>query len=143
MELTGFSPDIGFIHIDLRQLITTRIIYQEKRRRVQETTSRCLKREKRLLEKYSHRERDKCRDIERKIAVQLTKAFPNTIHGFEKLNKENMIRKRISRVSWRNIVRELKQRAIIKEVNPKDTSKTCSRCGYKVKKRGYNLNIFF
>ena len=37
------------------------------------------------------------------------------------------LRKRIARVSWRNIVREIGQRAIIKEVDPKDTSKTCSR----------------
>ena len=42
-------------------------------------------------------------------------------------------RKRIARVSWRNIVRETGQRVIIKEVNPKDTSKTCSRCRFKVK----------
>ena len=72
------------------------------------------------------------------------------MHGFERLNKENMIRKnrkrskklrkRIARVSWRNIVREIKQRAIVKEVDPKDTSKTCSRCGFKVKDlRGRNF----
>jgi len=48
--------------------------------------------------------------------------FPNAMHGFEKLNKENMIRKngknskklrkRIARVSWGNIVREVGQRAV-------------------------------
>jgi len=143
LELTGFSPKIGFIHVDLRPLITARIVYQEKRSKVQEIASKKLRRGKKLLEKYSHRERNKCRDIERKIAVQLTRLFPNTMHGFERLNKENMIRKdknkykklrkRIARVSWRNIVREIEQRAIVKEVNPKDTSKTCSRCGFKVK----------
>ncbi|RLI25723.1 hypothetical protein DRO58_06110 [Candidatus Bathyarchaeota archaeon] len=31
------------------------------------------------------------------------------------------------------MVREIGQRAIIEEVNPRDTSKTCSRCGFKVK----------
>ena len=74
--------------------------------------------------------------MERKIAIQLTRLFSNFIHGFERLNKENMIRrdrnsskklrKRIARVSWRNIIREIGQRAIVKEVNPKDTSKSCS-----------------
>ena len=143
LELTGFSPKIGFIHVDLRPLITTRIIYQEKRGKVQKIASKRLKRGGELLEKYSHRERNRCRDIERKIAIQLTRLFPDTIHGFERLNKENMIRrdrhkskklrKRIARVSWRNMVREIGQRAIIEEVNPRDTSKTCSRCGFKVK----------
>ena len=150
LELTGFSPKIGFIHVDLRPLITARIVYQEKRSKAQEIASKKLRRGKKLLEKYSHREKNKCRDIERKIAVQLTRLFPNTMHGFERLNKENMIRKnrkrskklrkRIARVSWRNIVREIKQRAIVKEVDPKDTSKTCSRCGFKVKDlRGRNF----
>ncbi len=143
LELTGFSPKIGFIHVDLRPLISARIVYQEKRRKAQEIDSKKLKSGKKLLEKYSHRERNKCRDIERKITIQLTRLFPNTMHGFERLNKENMIRrdknkykklrKRAARVSWRNIVREIKQRAIVKEVNPKDTTKTCSRCGFKVK----------
>lgn len=143
LELTGFSPKIGFIHVDLRPLITTRIIYQEKRSKAQEIASKRLKKGRELLEKYSHRERNKCRDVERKIAVQLIRLFSNTVHGLERLNKENMIRKsgknskklrkRIARVSWRNIVREIGERAIIKEVDPKDTSKTCSRCGFKVK----------
>jgi len=143
LELTGFSPNIGFIHVDLRPLITTRIIYQRKRSKAQEVASRKLKRGRKLLEKYSHKERFKCRDIERKIAVQLVRAFPNVMHGFERLNKKNMIRKRnnrskrlrkrISRVSWGNIVREIEHRAVVKKVNPKDTTKTCSRCGFKVK----------
>ena len=142
LELTGFSSKIGFIHVDLRPLITARIVYQKKRSKAQEITSKKLRRGKKILEKYSHRERNKCRDIERKIAIQLTRLFPNTMHGFERLSKENMIRrdknknkklrKRVARVSWGNIVREIKQRAIVKEVNPKDTSKTCSRCGFKV-----------
>ncbi len=143
LELTGFSPRIGFIHVDLRPLITARIVYQGKRSKAQKVASKRLKRGRELLEKYTHRERNKCRDIERKIAAQLVRLFPNTVHGFERLSKESMIRrdrnrskklrKRIARVSWRNIVREIGQRAIVKEVNPKDTSKTCSRCGFKVK----------
>ncbi|RLG81853.1 MAG: hypothetical protein DRO09_01600 [Thermoprotei archaeon] len=143
LELTGFFPKVGFIHVDLRLLISARIVYREERSKAQKIASKRLKRGRELLKKYSHRESNKCRDIERKIATQLTRLFPNTMYGFEELNKENMIRrdknrskklrKRIARVSWRNIVREIKQRTIVKEVNPKDTSKTCSRCGFKVK----------
>ena len=57
------------------------------------------------------------------------------MHGFERLNKENVIRrdrsskrlrKGIARVSWRNIAREIGERAVIEEVDPKDTSKSSS-----------------
>jgi len=44
LELTGFSPKIGFIHVDLKPLITTRITYQEKRSRVQKIASKRLRR---------------------------------------------------------------------------------------------------
>ena len=139
-ELTvdGFSPELGFIHIDLKPLISTRITYQKKREKLQRYRKR--KRGRRKWAKYSHRERNKCRDIERKLAAQLITLFPNTMHGFEELDKEEILknnnknlRKRIARVSWRNLVGEIKQRAVVEEVNPKDTSKTCSRCGFVVK----------
>ena len=107
LEITGFSPDIGFVHVDLRPLVSARITYQGKRSKAQELASK--KPGRGLLEKYSHRERNECRDIERKIAVQLLRLFPNAVHGFERLNKEAMIsrkknrykllRKRIARVS--------------------------------------------
>ncbi|MBC7113929.1 MAG: IS200/IS605 family element transposase accessory protein TnpB [Candidatus Methanomethyliales bacterium] len=143
LELTGFSPKVGFIHVDLRPLITTRIICQGRRSKAQEIASKKLRIGRKLLEKYSGKERNKCSDVERKIAVQIVRAFPSAMHVFERLNKEDMIskgrngskwlRKRIARISWMNIIREVKRRAIVKEVNPKDTSKTCSRCGCKVK----------
>jgi len=31
LEITGFSPDIGFVHVDLRPLVSARITYQGKR----------------------------------------------------------------------------------------------------------------
>jgi len=138
-ELTvdGFSPESGFIHIDLKPLITVRITYHEKRRRLQRHKER---KGKKKWEKYSHKEKNKCRDIERKVAAQLTGLFPNTVHGFEKLDKERILRcsrknlrKRIAKVSWRNLVREIKQRAVVEEVDPRGTSKTCSRCGFVAK----------
>ena len=138
LSIDGFSPELGFIHVDLKPLITVRITYHEKRRRLQRHRER--KKGKRKWEKYSNRERNKCRDIERKLAAQLVTLFPNAIHGFEELDKERMlrrssknIRKRIARVSWRNIVGEIEQRAVVKEIDPRNTSKTCSRCGFVAK----------
>lgn len=138
LSIDGFSPELGFMHIDLKPLITARITYHEKRRRLQR--HRGKKKGKRKWEKYSRRERNKCRDIERKLAAQLVTLFPNTLHGFEELDKERMlkrsrknIRKRIARASWRNFLREIKQRAVVEEVDPRNTSKTCSRCGFVAK----------
>lgn len=137
LTIDGFLPEIGFIHVDLRPLITTRISYYRKRRAIQRHIKK--RRGRRKWEKYSHRERNRCRDIERKLAVQVVSLFPNALHGFEKLDKEGMLRrgrknlrKRIARVSWRNIVKEIKQRAPVDEVDPKDTTKACSRCGFVV-----------
>ena len=140
LTIDGFSPSIGFIHVDLKPLISTRIKEEKKLRKIRSIASKRLKSGKRMVSEYSRRWRNRCRDLERKLAVQLSNLFPSMVFGFEKLNKESMFknkskkfRKRIARVSWRNIVKELKQRVIVREVNPRDTSKTCSRCRFKVK----------
>ncbi len=143
LTINGFSPQLGFIHVDLKPLITKRIIYQEKKSRIQSLMHKKTKKGRKLWRKYRRKERNVCRDIERKIAVEIMKAFPNALHIFEDLNKEKMIssntnkskklRKRIARVSWINIVKDIEQRAIVEKVDPYLTSKTCSRCGFVVK----------
>jgi len=143
LEITGFSPQIGFIHVDLKPLMTKRIIYQKKRSKIQSLMRKKTKKGKKLWDKYKEKEKNVCRDIERKITVEIVRTFPNTLHVFEKLDKEMMIRrnnnkskdlrKRIVRVSWRNIMKEIENRVIVKYVDPYLTSKTCSRCGFVVK----------
>ena len=140
LTIDGFSPSIGFIKVDLKPLISMRIKEEEKLRKIRSIASKRLKNGKKMVKEYSRKWRNRCRDFERKLTVQLSNLFPGRVFGFEKLNKESMfknkskkLRKRIARVSWRNIVRELKQRVIVREVDPRDTSKTCSRCGFKVK----------
>ncbi len=81
--------------------------------------------------------------IERKIAVEIEKTLSNAMHIFEDLDKESMIskknnksknlRKRLARVSWKNVMKEVEQRAVVEKVNPYLTSKICSRCGFVVK----------
>ena len=143
LTIDGFSPQIGFIHVDLRPLITKRIIYQKKRSKIYSLMRKKTKEGRKLWKKYRRKERNVCRDIERKIAVEIVRTFPNTLHVFEELDKEKMIRKnnnksknlrkRIARVSWINIMKEIENRAIVKYVDPYLTSKTCSRCGFVVK----------
>ena len=143
LTIDGFSPQIGFIHVNLRPLITKRIIYQKKRSKIYSLMRKKTKKGRKLWKKYRRKERNVCRDIERKIAVEIVRTFPNTLHVFEELDKEKMIRKnnnksknlrkRIARVSWINIMKEIENRAIVKYVDPYLTSKTCSRCGFVVK----------
>jgi len=143
LTIDGFSPYIGFIHIDLRPLITKRIIYQEKRSKVQALSNKKTKKAKVLWKKYRTKEKNSCKDVERKIATEITKTFPNALHVFEDLDKEEIItknnnkskklRKRIARVSWINVIKEVEQRSVVVKVDPYLTSKTCSRCGFVVK----------
>ncbi len=143
LTIDGFSSQIGFIHVDLKPLITKRIEYREKRARIQSLQKKKTKKGKELWKKYSRKERNVCRDIERKIAIEIVRTFPNAVHVFEELSKESMInkknnksknlRKRIARISWKNVIKEVEQRAVVEKVDPYLTSKTCSRCGFVVK----------
>ncbi len=47
--------------------------------------------------------------------------------------KSKNLRKRIARVSWINIMKEVERRGVVKKVDPYLTSKTFSRCGFIVK----------
>ena len=143
LTIDGFYPQFGFVHVDLKPLITKRIIYREKRAKIQSLQKKKTKKGKELWRKYSRKEKNVCRYIERKIAIEIVKTFPNALHIFEDLDKESMIskknnksknlRKRIARVSWKNVMKEVEQRAVVEKVDPYLTSKTCSRCGYVVK----------
>jgi len=142
LTIDGFSPQLGFVHVSLKPLVTKRIIYQRKRASIQSLSKKKTKRGKKLWEKYRQREKNNCKDIERKLAIEVVRMFPNTLHVFEDLNKEGMIRrknnsknlrKRIARVSWINIMKEVERRGVVKKVDPYLTSKTFSRCGFIVK----------
>jgi len=82
LSLDGFSPRIGFIRVDLKPLQSMKIVYERKKRVAQ---SKDLKD---VYEKYVARERNRERDFINKLASGLTRLFPNTIHVFEDLDKE-------------------------------------------------------
>jgi len=67
---------------------------------------------KSIYEKYVARERNRERDFVNKLASGLTRLFPNTIHVFEDLEKEDLVvekktsrnrRKRNARTPWKII----------------------------------------
>jgi putative transposase len=136
LSLDGFSPRIGFIRVDLKPLQSMKITYERKKRVAQ---SKDLKD---IYEKYVTRERNRERDFVNKLASGLTRLFPNTIHVFEDLEKEELVskrktsksrRKRNARTPWKIIHKKISEKAIIAKVPPKDTSRTCPRCGCIVK----------
>jgi len=69
-------------------------------------------------------------DFLNKLAVQLSREFPNTVFVFEDLNKSKMFNnsknfnRKLSRSVWGKIIQKL-YRVKIKLVNPAYTSSTC------------------
>jgi putative transposase len=136
LSLDGFSPRIGFIRVDLKPLQSMKITYERKKRIAQ---SKGLKN---IYGKYVARERNRERDFVNKLASGLTRLFPNTIHVFEDLEKEELVsrrktlksrRKRNARTPWINIQKKISEKAVVVKVSSKNTSRTCPRCGYVVK----------
>jgi putative transposase len=77
-----------------------------------------------------------------KLASQLIRTFPNTLHVFEDLDKDDMIdkgrveknrRKRNAKTPWKTIHRRIGEKALTAKVPARNTSKTCSRCRFKVR----------
>jgi len=138
LSLDGFSPRAGFIRVDLKPLQSMKITYERKKRVAQ---SKGLKS---IYEKYVARERNRERDFVNKLASGLTRLFPNTIHVFEDLEKEELVsrrktpksrRKRNARTPWKIIHKKISEKAVVVKVSPRNTSRTCPRCGYVVKTR--------
>jgi putative transposase len=138
LSLDGFSPRIGFIRVDLKPLQSMKITYERKKRMAQ---SKGLKD---IYEKYVVRERNRERDFIDKLANGLTRLFPNTIHVFENLEKDDLIskkrvrkirRKRNARTPWKLFQKKISEKAIIVKVSSKNTSCTCPRCRYIMKTR--------
>ena len=95
-------------------------------------------------ERYVKRERNRERDFVNKLAEGLATLFPSVVHVFEDLEKEYLIskskapksrRKRNARTPWKLIQRKLSEKAPVVKVSPKNTSRTCPRCGFVAKTR--------
>jgi putative transposase len=103
-----------------------------------------------LYEKYVRRERNREKDFVNKLSAGLRMLFPNTIHVFEDLDKEDLVsrkraknrRKRNARTPWRRIHRRMSEVALTASVDPSNTSRECPRCGYVVEDpRGADLRM--
>ena len=131
LSLDGYEPSIGFIHVDLKPLQSIKIVYERKKAIAQ----RRGKRE--LYEKYVRRERNREKDFINKPSAGLRMLFPNTVHVFEDLDKEDLVsrkkrRKRNARTPWRRIHRRMSEVTLTAYVDPRNTSRECPRCEYVV-----------
>ncbi|MBS7288783.1 MAG: hypothetical protein KIH01_08620 [Candidatus Freyarchaeota archaeon] len=91
-SLDGFNPEIGWVRVDLRRLFHIHRVYELKRQRLQSKASRKPSL-RRVLEKYSNRERNRVRDFIHKVTTMISKTFKDYVHGFEDLKKEKMFNK--------------------------------------------------
>jgi len=137
-----------FITFSIKELYSLKFGMELKRSKIQSFASKHGKKGKVLMEKYSHRERNRVLDYVHKFVNKLLEMYLVTMFAVEKLNKQSMyqdaddkLSKRISRTMWRTIHRVLKYKAplygsFVKEVNPHLTSKSCPRCGWVSRKVG-------
>ena len=133
LSLDGFSPSIGFVKVDLKPLQSMKTVYGKKKATAQSENKR------EIYKKYVKRERDRERDFINKLVKGLITSFPNAVHVFEDLEKEDLVskkktskprRKRNAGTPWKLIQRKLSEKTIIVRVSPKNTSRTCPRCGF-------------
>lgn len=139
LSMDGFC-DKGWIRIDLKPLYTMHIAYENKRRKLQRLSKEKPKTARRLLEKYSKRHKNRVKDFLHKLTTELAREFRGYEHGFENLEKQGMFNNKrvhnrvISRQNWRQIVTLMSYKARVKLLDPRNSTKTCPRCGGRMKR---------
>jgi len=88
LSLDGYSPETGWIRIDTKKLASVHISSFEKRRSVQRKASRS-KKAKRVLSKYSNRERNRARKHQLEIA-RVIQSVAGVV-GLEELKKQGHV----------------------------------------------------
>ena len=127
--------------MDLKPLYTLHITYENKRRIIQSLSKTKPKTAKRLMQKYSQRYRNRAKDFLHKLTTKLAKEFEDYEHGFENLNKQGMFNKKkvhnrvISKQNWKQIIALMSYKTKVRLLNPRNSTKTCPRCGGKMMHR--------
>jgi len=133
-SLDGFSPNTGWIRIDLTKLFHIHRVYETKRARLQQKASKKPSL-RRVLAKYSKREGNRAKDYIHKLTTFIARGFKGYIHGFEDLRKDRMLNgskkhnRNISKSNWKMIIALLSYKSKVVLLNPKNTTRRCSRCG--------------
>jgi len=142
MSLDIYHPEKGWIKVDLSELHRIAETYDRIIDGLKSLQRKAPKRISRLLKKYYSRRKNRIEDFLNKLAVQLSREFPDAVFIFEDLNKFKMFEngsrvfnRKLSRSTWNKIVQKLSYRVPVEFVNPAHTSSTCPRCGSRLKSR--------
>jgi len=142
MSLDVYHPERGWIKVDLNELHRIVETYDRIIDGLKSVQRKALKRISRLLQKYYSRRRHRIEDFLNKLAVQLSREFPDAVFVFEDLDKSRMFNgngrrfdRKLSRSMWSKIVQKLSYRVPIEFANPARTSSTCPRCGSRLESR--------
>ncbi|MEM0192172.1 MAG: zinc ribbon domain-containing protein [Candidatus Korarchaeum sp.] len=93
---------------------------------------------KRILAKYSSRERNRAKDFVRKLTTSLSREYKGYIDGFESLRREGMFKRgknarkhnrEVAKSDWKIIQSFMAYKSRVVFLNPKNSSRRCSRCG--------------
>jgi len=140
LSIDGFC-DKGWIRVDLKQLYTLHITYENKRRKIQRLSKTKPKTAKRLMQKYSQRYRNRVKDFLHKLTTMIAKEFKDYEHGFENLEKQGMFgrckihNRVVSKQNWKQTIALMSYKTNVRLLNPRNSTKTCPRCGGKMKHR--------
>jgi putative transposase len=133
-SLDGFSPNTGWIRIDLTKLFHIHRVYELRRERLQQEASKKPSL-RRVLAKYSKREKSRAKDYIHKLTTSLARRFKGYIHGFEYLEKKRMLNgsnehnRNTSKSGWKTIITLMSSKSKVVLLNPKNSTRRCSRCG--------------
>jgi putative transposase len=133
-SLDGFSPNTGWIRIDLTKLFHIHRVYEIKRKKLQQKASKKPSL-RRALVKYSKREKNRAKDFIHKLTTFMTRKFKDYTHGFEDLRKEGMLNgskehnRNISKINWKTIITLISYKSRVVLLNPRESTRRCSRCG--------------
>ena len=132
--MDGFS-DRGKEKLSLRKLHHIHEVYHELRRKMQALSKKKPKYAKKRLKRINERERNRARDFVNKLTTKIARKYPNHIHVLESLDKEGMFNwdrghnRWVGLQNWRAIARALSYKVTVREVDPRGTTRRCSRCG--------------
>jgi len=162
------TKDMEYRRIDLKKLYGIRVHYFERRRRIQRLSKFKPKTSKRLERKYSGREKRRVNDLLHKITAELTRellskrlspileslkglAYNRTRSRYRRKNRK------VASLPYRKIQSSIEYKMAWQGykthyIKPKNTSKTCPRCGslskvkgqiYECKRCGYKADRHF
>ncbi len=145
VNLTNITGLINgrIVRFDLKGLYHIHRVYEEKRKRIQKLSKTKPKTAKRLMEKYSKRERNRAMDLMHKITTTIVRELVSIKHGViledlkdikdRILNSSNDLNRKLSKWNCRmfQFMLEYKLKWFglpVKYVNPSNSSKTCPVC---------------